>query len=284
MALLDPVPLPPELAAPTPDADDWAHAVIQYAAELAEADGLDADAVAADLVDHPDNHVDPDNPHGPIAQAARWRITDDGSAEWALRHVAEAEAELDRLGAQAADWAERINAWFQHQAKPLLAKRAFFSAHLERYALEARAADPKRKSVVLPSGVVQTRVSNPRVQVADPEQALAWAKVHDPDAVKVAEDVQVSKLGHAKVAELVTEAWVTYSCGCIATPHDHADGLTLLAVGTATECPECGNTDVLVGRIDIIGRRWVAVDDNGNPVPGLAATEPTVTAKVVPAP
>lgn len=280
MALLDPVPLPPELAAPTPDADEWAHAVIQYAAELAEAEGLDADAVAADLVANPDGHIKQDDP-GPVGQAARWYITGDGSAEWAMRHVAEAEAELDRLGAQAADWAERINAWFQHQAKPALAKRAFFQAHLERYALEVRAADPKRKSVVLPSGVVKTHSSSARVQVADAEQALAWAKAHDPDAVKVAEDVLVSKLEHAKVAELVTEAWVTHSCGCITTPNNYADGLTLPAVGTATECPECNNPDVLVGRIDIIGRRWVAVDDNGQPVPGLAATTPTVTAKVV---
>lgn len=280
MALLDPVPLPPELAAPTPDADSWVDWVVAYALELADDAGVDVTVPAADLADPAS---EPDDPALPEA-ARRWRITDDGSAEWAMRHVAGAEADLERLGAQAADWAERISEWFRHQSKPLLAKRAFFQAHLERYALEVRAADPKRKSVVLPSGVVKTHASSPRVQVADPEAALAWAREHDPAAVKVVEDVLVSKLEHAHVAELVTEAWVTHSCGCIATPNNYADGLTLPAVGTAVECPECGNADVLVGRVDIIGRRYLAVDDDGRPVPGLDATSPTVTAKVVAAP
>lgn len=127
-------------------------------------------------------------------RAERWQITGTETAAWAMGKVAAAHADLDELKRQAAEWKQRVDEWLEHESAPLVRRIEFFSGHLERYALDVREADPKKKSLVLPSGVVKTRVSNPRVEVVDDEAFVEWAAVNAPDAVRVVRKPLVSAL------------------------------------------------------------------------------------------
>jgi len=162
------VPLPPELA----EAEDGSYPsdaeldqLWDAAVELATDAALDPDQAVHDLADSDD---------GPNR---RWWIANDRAAEWAMRHVAEADAELAQLAEQRAEWVRKIDQWFTQAAGRERARRAFFTEHLERYALaERERTDGNRKTIQLPSGTIRTRPSQPTVAVQDEAKVLAWAR------------------------------------------------------------------------------------------------------------
>lgn len=276
--MTDPLPLPPELAAPTPDADEWLEALASAAIELADESGAEPAEAVALLLAQPMDRIYPD-PRVSIAQ--RWAVTDDGAAEWSMRHIANANAEIEKLRLQADEWEARIHQWFTQRAKPLEAKVAFMSAHLERYALYRREADPKAKTLTLPSGRVRTTRQVPTVVISDADEAIRWTAQNAPEAIKTTHKVLVSDLRHhVHPRELVTLAWVTNSCGCKVSVRDD-EGLQIPPVGTETECPECGQP-ALIGKVEELAHRWVAVDSDGAYVPGVDVDPGGVTAKVVP--
>jgi hypothetical protein len=166
----EPMPLPPELAEPDPPIpEDQLEQLWEQAAAMAADASLDPDeavaAVAHDLAMEDDHH--------PL----RWRVTDTGSAEWAMRHVAEATAELEHLQMQRDAWAEQIDGWFRRAADRVRSRRAFFDQLLQLYAIEQReASNDKIKSVVVPSGRVRTTKAGPKVVVRNPADVLAWAE------------------------------------------------------------------------------------------------------------
>lgn len=278
--MTDPLPLPPELAAPTPDADEWMESFVAYAIELAEEVGLNADEMVGALL--ADEDIGLPSPDHEVMVARRWAVTDDGAAEWSMRHVATATAEIEKLRLQADEWEARIHQWFTQRAKPLEAKVAFMSAHLERYALYRRDADPKAKTLTLPSGKVSTTAQRPKVVVdTTSPDAMDWAEKHAPDAIESTPRLLVSRLRqHVHPRQLVTLAWVTNSCGCKVSVRDD-EGLEIPPVGTETECVECGQ-DALIGYVEELAHRWVAVDSDGAYVPGVDVDPGGVTAKVVP--
>lgn len=285
--MTDPLPLPPELAAPTPDADEWLEEFADFVVEVADDAGMDPDALVHQLLDVPaDAHVNDSTPG--LAIARRWAVVDDGAAEWSMRHVASATAEIEKLRLQADEWEARIHAWFTQRAKPLEAKVAFMTSHLERYALYRRSVDEKAKTLTLPSGKVRTTESSPKVvlDAGNPKstgrpESIEWAEANAPDAIQTIRKLLVSDLRHhVHPRQLVTLAWVTNSCGCKVSVRDD-EGLEIPPVGTETECVECGK-DALIGRVEELAHRWVAVDDNGAYVPGVDVDPGGVTAKVVP--
>jgi len=212
--------------------------------------------------------------------AQRWRIDGTGSAAWAMAHVVSAEAQLEALTAQAVEWYARIDAWLAHESAQPRATVAFFGAHLERFALDAREADPRKKSVTLPGGKVQTREAKPRAVVTDEEEALAWALNHAPEAIRTVEKLRLEALRQRlTVREMETLAWVTNSCGCKVSVRDD-EGLDIPPVGTETECSECG-AEALIGMVEVLHSRWVVTDAEGGFVPGVDVDPGGITARVV---
>lgn len=117
-----------------------------------------------------------------------WTITDAGSADWAMRHLAQAEAELAALAERATVWAVKIEAWFDTASSNPRRSADFFRAHLEAYALAQREeSGGKVKTITLPSGKIATRPgSGPKVRVGDPEAFKAWALANpDHPAVRI---------------------------------------------------------------------------------------------------
>lgn len=278
-------PLPPELASPDDAADAWLEQVADAGAQLADDTGMDPDAAGALLAIPAHESAEGYAARALVPEAAqRWTVTDDRSAEWAMRHVVAATAEIERLRDQADNWEARIHQWFTHRANPLLAKVAFMEAHLERHAIALRAADPKRKTLVLPSGAVRTTSSAPKVVISNAGAAFTWACAHARGALVPRQaELQVSKLReHVRPVQLVTEAELTFSCGH-RTPRRDPNGLALPDVGTEVECEHHG--PVLLGRVDVAATRWVPLcTADGTLGVGVEVDPGGVTAKVVPAP
>lgn len=172
----DDEPIPAELAAPddAPDPDATAAEAFDFAASSVVPLGQAVEMLAD-------------------AEPERWRIVDDDGAEWAMRHIAEATAELAELRARAARWQERIDAWFAQAAEQVARRADFFTAHLEWYGRRER-IEHERATISLPSGKVSARQVGAAVEIVDEEALLAWAKDNAPAIVRVREDVLVSEL------------------------------------------------------------------------------------------
>lgn len=111
-----------------------------------------------------------------LAEVERWTITDDGAAEWAMAHVAAIDANLAELKEQRQAYLDRINRWHSAAVVRLGGRRGFFAAHLERYADQFRARDPKRnKTLHLPSGQVKSSDKQPKVAVLNAQTLVDWA-------------------------------------------------------------------------------------------------------------
>lgn len=176
-AWLDAGPIPPDLDAPEGAPPDPL-AVIEEAFRFAEDSEVSLIESVEMLAD-----VEPE----------RWRINDDESAEWAFRHLAEAEANLEALRLRADAWAEKIQRWFEQAAREPARSAEFWTAHLEWYARRLR-SEAGRKSVKLPSGALSTRTVAAAAEIADEEALIAWASENCPELIRIREDVQVSTL------------------------------------------------------------------------------------------
>lgn len=214
MAALDPVPLPPELAASAPDADAWLERTIEYAVAIADEAALDADDVGAGIAEAA-AAGEADDELGLPEPARRWTVTNTADAEWALRLVAVADDELRTLRAQADEWAGRIASWFASAAKPHLATKGLMEAHLKRYALQRRADNPKAKTLSLPAGRVQTTYTAPKVEVADADAVVAWAEASGlDDVVRVKKEPRVSDLReHVTIGPWYVGIRLVLDCG-----------------------------------------------------------------------
>lgn len=136
---------------------------------------LALEAEPFDLATLDDDLAHPDRDNYPDRYMGRWQISDDGAAEWAMRRLAEADANLRTLSQQATDWSKRIQEWFEQRAKPLERRADFFRDHLHRYALARREAGAGA-TLVLPSGKVGTLPGRVRVEVDDAFRE--WAKAN----------------------------------------------------------------------------------------------------------
>lgn len=282
MALYDDVPLPPELAGNDED-ERFLEGVVAMALVAADDAGADPEEVGAELADADvevtARHLYPDAE----AERHRWRIETDDQAEWAMRHVAAADRQLAELRQRADEWTARITDWFRQASREALATKGFMEAHLERYALERRDADPRARSLVLPSGRVSTRRSGPKAVIIDANAVLRWAEENAADAVTVERKVLVSDLRKLVTVVQIPTRVLVGPCGHdvetaqeqnMPTPTAMAD---TLAVGSAIVCPECGE-EGLVGRW-IAAREYVEGPD-GRVVPGVAVADEEVTATV----
>jgi len=236
--------------------------------------------------------------------ALRWRIEDDGAAEWAMRHVVAIDAELGELAARAQGWTQRIQGWFDKGARRLKVRRAYFDGHLTDYARRERdRTGDKRKTIELPSGKVRSTSSKPKATVVTEDAVIRWAKAKlDGElldaVVKVVESVRVSELReHVVVGHVVVaiEFGANLSCGCVIGPHEvqvetpspmmtSEEQLALApwALGELLDCdhgPGGGHVEAV---LPVLIAQPAVLDLDGQVVPGTAVAPGEVTVKVVP--
>lgn len=127
-------------------------------------------------------------------ECPEFRVTDEASAEWVLEKImnAEADAARDRLKLKAV--AERLEASIKASEKRAEWFRARYGNELEEFAKE-RLEGAKTRTLKLTWGSISFRTVKGGLRVANPEAALEWAKQFAPEAVKVTEAFQITKLG-----------------------------------------------------------------------------------------
>jgi phage host-nuclease inhibitor protein Gam len=108
-----------------------------------------------------------------------WRVTDLAAADWALRRVAECEAEAEEIRRQAEEAIAQIEARKRDLTEKAMRGAAYFRFQLTRFAEEQRDALLKgsKKSRDLIHGRIAFRSSPERLKVSDPEALSAWLAV-----------------------------------------------------------------------------------------------------------
>lgn len=175
-------------------------------------DDFDAPPIPAELATvagPPDAYIDAlteatVNDDGAVEAVERWRIDDDGTAEWAMRRLASLREALGEARAMRDAWVARIDEWFNAASGPHSRRVGFFEAHLSDYARRRREADPTAKTLSLPSGKVTSRAAGARVVVAHDEAFLAWCRENGLEKELTRTKVEIDLAALKKMAEIVT--------------------------------------------------------------------------------
>lgn len=129
----------------------------------------------------------------PADQSAPFKVTDDGSATWALRHLKKAESEVARIHAAAHHERMLIEQWEDRALKSPLDDVGFFKGLLLDYQRRLIDADPDfPKTYKIPGGALTRRAGRARRVVTDVEALKTWLAQHQPDALKV--EIQASRI------------------------------------------------------------------------------------------
>jgi len=105
-----------------------------------------------------------------------WSIGSTEEAEWALRKLIQARTRIAEVEDQAHAFIERIKSWSTEQLSQHLRDEMFFQFHLEEFARAKREADPKLKTLRLPSGSISSRSVGPRPVVTDEAALVEFMK------------------------------------------------------------------------------------------------------------
>lgn len=116
-----------------------------------------------------------------------YRIVDDDGAQWALRVMAHAQSEIQRLEAAAEREVERILIWKATASRRPQETVEKMEALLVDYRRRLELEQPDLpKTYKLPNGTIVRRAGSAKVDVYDPDRFVAWALVNDIGAVRVA--------------------------------------------------------------------------------------------------
>ena len=155
--------LPPELTidGDEPVSEEALDAYAELVAKVADSVGCSRDEAAELLWDH---DLDLELPEGyevpplPAELEAFGRAVDEETVDWAMSKLARVKAALDGAKAKRDAYRDRIETWYQREARRLEVDKGYFSSLIEAYA-RARRTD-KVKSWNLPTGTVSSRTQN----------------------------------------------------------------------------------------------------------------------------
>lgn len=198
--------------------------------------------------------------------AAPWSIESLGQAEWAMRRLAQVRAAEQEYRDEVAMW---------EAATERVAKAGdWFEERLKEWGLANRT--DARKTLLTAHGSVATRKAEPKLMISDQATALAWAKQHCPDAVKVTEEVQISKVTGLHVGECIV--------GFVSTDKATGEVERITVEPRPLTDERVAEVQAKLGdgyHVDVLTELF-AVDDNGNLPAGFIVKPGSVTATVNP--
>jgi phage host-nuclease inhibitor protein Gam len=208
----------------------------------------------------------------------RWRIEDDGAAEWAMRKLARELQARGPIVDQAEAWTSRIEEWLKATLAPFDRRIRWWEGHLTDYARRQREAG--RKTVSLPSGKVSTRPVPASVKVADEAQVLAGLPAEVRELV-VKESVRLRELQQATaVARTATlHLACNHSFECVV--------LDPKEIGPVTNCSTCdegegeNRSEVSITSVELSAPIPV-LKTTRKPVPGAIVEPERVSVSVKP--
>lgn len=140
-----------------------------------------------ELAGHPQDHPE-------LQQTQRFIVDDETKAEWALRKLARAEADLERDKAIALAEIEKVSVWLDARRNITQRQIDFFKSLLREFHTNELASDPKRKTISLPSGTLRARKAPEKWVVEDESAFVTWAKDNLPEAVRIREEAAKSEI------------------------------------------------------------------------------------------
>lgn len=118
-----------------------------------------------------------------VEKVIAWSVCDTGTAEWALRRLAHAEARLREVEAEADRFHAQIDRWLTGEAKAPRQAVNFFTGQLTTYARRKR-EEEGLKTLNLPSGAVSSKLVPARPEVTEKDAFVAWARKRELPVVK----------------------------------------------------------------------------------------------------
>lgn len=117
--------------------------------------------------------------------SARFEITDDALAEWALRKLAAAVSEASRLRRIAQAEIDRIQLWAEDAERIVGRDASFFTSKLIDYRRTLEARDPKLPGTYkLPAGSLKRTAGRESTKVLDKPALVTWALGNAPEVLK----------------------------------------------------------------------------------------------------
>lgn len=161
--------------------EDWAQhrdRTAGHRAELAE----EAYGLVDDLDPPPGGAPDPEVVDAGVDPP--WEISSDGEASWALRKIAEASVDLERLQGAAEFEIARYQRWLAEASEPLTRRTSFFTSKLIEYRRRLEDENPDLAlTYKLPDGALVRRAGRAKTTVTDEDAFCAWAIECAPDAL-----------------------------------------------------------------------------------------------------
>lgn len=143
-----------------------------------------------------------------------WRVTDRGSAEWAMRMLGALETRAREVKAQAKVWRSPIDMWEHDELKRVDGAIHRFTTELEVWGMAEREAHPETPTLKLPSGEVSTRLaSEPSINLVPEaeEELIEWLADNVDSGVY---DVVVKQVQSVYISELRKIVHIEYPSGC----------------------------------------------------------------------
>jgi phage host-nuclease inhibitor protein Gam len=129
-----------------------------------------------------------DSQYYSMMEKQAFRVTELSAAAWCMRKAAVAEREIIRRQVYAEAMAQKYKAWAEAENKRDMDTVTIMAEFLRPWVAE-QIKDGKKRSINLPDGVAGYRKQPDKVDITDEAAALAWAREHCPEAVKVVESV-----------------------------------------------------------------------------------------------
>lgn len=152
--------------------------------------------------------------------APPWSVSNDREAEWLMSKLAAASSEVAHAEVEAALYRQRIDAWLEARTRQARQTIAWSEAHLCHYLADKHAADPKVKSLPLPSGKVTSREGSLEWRVTDPSVFVPFVR-----SVGLAGLVKEEPAGMRELSKALT---AVEGQGCAVTPDgERVPGVTV---------------------------------------------------------
>jgi hypothetical protein len=236
-----------------------------------------------------DGPIDEETSANPkIQRVVAWSVCDTGSAEYAMRKLAHAEAFIAKTKADAQRFKEQIERWEAEQLRRPERAVNFFTGQLITYARHMR-EDEGVKTLKLPSGQVPSRLNPARAEI--PKEAkeafVEWARERELPVVKATWSPVMDEVKKAVTFRTVAfPEWVSHG----EQVYDVDDGLVVLPASSDPEKVEAYiegmDLAALIGN-GYVERPSTAIyrRDDGSwwLVPGVVEVQAEVTYSVKPA-
>lgn len=130
-------------------------------------------------------------------ESEKFKVTDESSANWALRKIAQMEKQIEANNELAVAEEEKIEAWRKSVNDTAQNSIDFFQSYLAEYAMSLKKENPKFKTLKLPNGQLSFRKQQPKWDLDDEKVLKTLKETGNDDLIKVTEKPKIAEIKKA---------------------------------------------------------------------------------------